>query len=182
MGKRSKVNRACFLDRDGVLNRAFVKGGKPYPPETLDQFEILPGVKEALFLLKKAGFLTIVVTNQPDVATQKQKREIVDAMHERLFQELPLDDLFACYEIDSPTCTCYKPKPGMLLSAAKKHSLLLKESYLIGDRWRDVGAGKAAGCTTFFIDYGYKESLVDTPDHICKNLFEAAQQIVRHRL
>jgi D-glycero-D-manno-heptose 1,7-bisphosphate phosphatase len=73
--------RAVFLDRDGVINRAFTRNGKPFPPATLQDLEILPGVAEALAALRAAGFLNVVVTNQPDVATGAQRREIVDAMH-----------------------------------------------------------------------------------------------------
>ncbi|HEY0833587.1 MAG TPA: HAD family hydrolase [Azospirillum sp.] len=174
------TRKAVFLDRDGVLNRAVVRGGRPYPPDTLDDFALLPGVSEAAVALHEAGFLLVVVTNQPDVATGKQDRAVVEAMHARLRAELPLTDIYACYEVDGPACTDYKPKPGMLLAAARDHGIDLAASHMVGDRWRDVGAGRAAGCRTFFIDYGYEESLRDPPDHVVGSLAEAASIILRH--
>jgi transaldolase len=175
------MRRAVFLDRDGVLNCALVRDGRPYPPATLDEFEILPGVAEALRALDDAGFLLIVATNQPDVARGLQRREVVEAMHRRLLDELPLDDITVCYETDESRSACYKPKPGMLLEAARKLGIDLASSYMVGDRWRDVGAGKAAGCFTIFIDRGYAEPLTDTPDAVCTNLPEAAAIILRRR-
>jgi len=174
------ARRAVFVDRDGVLNRSLIRNGVPYPPASLVDFEILPGVTEALLRLKDAGFMLIVATNQPDVERGTQRRDVVEAMHARLLKELPLDDIKVCWELDSPQCTCYKPKPGMLLDAAKEHKIDLASSYMVGDRWRDVGAGKAAGCFTIFIDHGYAESLRETPDATCADLREAASIILRH--
>lgn len=167
------MNVAVFLDRDGTLNRPVVRDGKPYPPPTLEAFELLPGVAETLCRLKDAGFLLIVVTNQPDVARGAQRREVVEAMHQRLMSELPIDDIRVCYEVNSPACTFYKPKPGMLLEAARERDIDLMRSYMVGDRWRDVGAGKAAGCFTIFIDRGYSEPLTETPDAVCTDLAAA---------
>ncbi len=171
---------AVFLDRDGVLNDVIVREGKPYPPQSLQQFSILPGVKEALTDLAEAGFILIVATNQPDVARGVQRREVVEAMHRRLMTELPLDDIKVCYEVETPTSACYKPKPGMLLEAAQERGIDLTGSYMVGDRWRDVGCGRAAGCYTIFIDRGYVESLREEPDATCGNLTEAAAIILRH--
>ena len=173
------MNRAVFLDRDGVLNRAFVRNGKPYPPATLDEFEILPGVAGALRALNQAGFLLIVVTNQPDVVRGQQRREVVEAMHEKLRKELPLDDIKVCYEFEGPTSASYKPKPGMLLEAAHERDINLKQSYMVGDRWRDVGAGRRAGCFTIFIDRGYAEPLAEAPDATCTDLLQAASLILK---
>ena len=172
------MRRAVFLDRDGVLNRAEVRGGRPYPPATLADFEILPDVPAALESLKAAKFLLIVATNQPDVATGVQSREAVEAMHQRLLDTLPIDDIRVCFEVDGPNCRCYKPKPGMLFDAAEEHNILLSESFMIGDRWRDVGAGAAAGCSTIFIDYGYSEALTRAPDFIVGSTAEAASVIL----
>jgi D-glycero-D-manno-heptose 1,7-bisphosphate phosphatase len=169
-----------FLDRDGVLNRALVRDGKPVAPTTLDEFEILSGVADALRALHEAGFLLIVATNQPDVARGLQVREAVEAMHRRLLETLPLDDIKVCYHSDGANCTCYKPKPGMLLAAASERGIDLPRSYMIGDRWRDVGAGKAAGCFTIFIDRGYAEGLTEPPDAVCADLSEAAAIILRN--
>jgi D-glycero-D-manno-heptose 1,7-bisphosphate phosphatase len=174
------MRRAVFLDRDGVITNASVRNGMPHPPATLADFEILPGVAEALRALAEAGFLLVVATNQPDVARGLQQLEIVEAMHRRLREELPLDDIKVCYELDGPSCSCYKPKPGMLLDAAREHNIDLGRSYMVGDRWRDIGAGRGAGCFTIFIDRGYAEPLTEAPDAICADLLEATPMILRH--
>ena len=169
---------AVFLDRDGVLNRAEVRGGRPYPPDTLQDFQILPGVPEACRRLKAAGFLLVVVTNQPDVATGKQNRSVVEAFHRVLKETLPIDDIRVCFAVDGPDVLCYKPKPGMLLDAAAEFGIDLRRSWMVGDRWRDVGAGKAAGCKTVFIDYNYAEQRPEKPDHIVSALAGAADVIL----
>jgi len=150
--------RAVFLDRDGVLNRALVRQGKPYPPQTLDEFEILPGALEALRRLKALGFVLIVVTNQPDVARGNQQRDTVEAMNARISTLLPIDDILVCFHSDEDRCDCRKPLPGLLLVGAERHALDLSSSFLIGDRWRDIAAGRAADVRTVFIDYGYAEA------------------------
>ena len=172
------VRRAVFLDRDGVLNRSIVRDGRPYPPESVAEMEILPEVGDALASLRSAGFLNIVVTNQPDVSTGKQRPEIVEAMHRRLRNELALDDIKVCYHSDGDGCECRKPKPGMLLQAAREFGIDLEQSFMVGDRWRDVAAGHAAGCTTFFIDYGYREKRPEPPYLAVKSLAEASSRIL----
>jgi D-glycero-D-manno-heptose 1,7-bisphosphate phosphatase len=144
-----------FLDRDGVLNRAIVRNGKPYPPQTLDELEVIPGVSPALHELRDRGFLLIAVTNQPDVVRGKQRREVVEAINARLLAELPLDRIYTSYEDgDSPR---RKPNPGLLLEAAQDFGVDLAHSVMIGDRWKDIEAGRRAGCCTVFIDYRYDE-------------------------
>lgn len=170
--------RAIFLDRDGVINRALVRDGKPYPPEALADLELLPRVREAIALLKNRGFLIIVVTNQPDVGAGRQRREIVEAFHARLMAELPLDAIKVCYHIDEDGCACRKPRPGMLLEAAAEFRLDLSRSCLVGDRWRDVAAGQAAGCRSYFIDYGYLEKRPEKPYVTVKSLLDAAHIIL----
>lgn len=172
---------AVFLDRDGVLNRAVVRDGKPFPPQTLDDFEILEGIEGALHRLKGAGFVLVVATNQPDVAKGTQRREIVEAMHDRLRATLPIDAIKVCWCLEGPQCDCYKPKPGLLLEAARELDIDLPRSFMVGDRWRDVGAGAAAGCFTIFLDRGYAEPLVARPDSTCRSLEEATGVILaRH--
>ena len=176
----SPAARAVFLDRDGVLTATVLRAGRPVAPTTLDDFAILPDAPAALHLLSAAGFRLIVATNQPDVARGLVARETVEAMHRRLRAALPVDDIEVCYEVETEASACYKPRPGMLLAAARRHGLDLARSYMVGDRWRDVGAGKAAGCFTVFIDRGYGEALVDSPDAVCGSLGEAAEIIVGH--
>lgn len=175
------MHRAVFLDRDGVLNRAFVEAGRPYPPASLADLEILPGTREACAALKEAGFLLIVVTNQPDVARGTQRRETIDAIHQALCAQLPLDDIRTCYHDTRDQCACRKPKPGLLFDAAKSWAIQLSASYLVGDRWKDVAAGQAAGCRTVFIDYHYAEPQPSAPDCMVGSLAEAAAWILEQR-
>ena len=157
------MNRAVFLDRDGVLTRALVRDGKPYAPATLAEMEIEPEASAALARLKAAGFVLIVVTNQPDVARGNARREDVEAMHAVLRADLPLDDCAVCYHDDADACICRKPLPGLLIQAAAAHAIDLTRSFLIGDRWRDIDAGAAAGCRTILIDRAYRER---GPEHM----------------
>ena len=172
------MKRAVFLDRDGVINRAVIRDGKPYPPASLEEFEYLPGVETSIRAIRNAGFLVVVVTNQPDVATGLQRREVVEAMHEKIRAEELCDDLKVCYHTDSDNCNCRKPKPGMLLEAARDWKIDLSRSFMVGDRWRDIAAGRAAGCCTFLIDYGYAEQRAHKPDVVVGSLAEACKQIL----
>jgi len=171
--------RAVFLDRDGVINRVVVREGKPFPPATPQELEILPGVPEALHQLKQHGYKLLVVTNQPDVRRGTQSQATVEAMHRALSARLPLDDILVCYHIDHDKCDCRKPLPGMLLEAARKHNIDMAASFMVGDRWRDIEAGYNAGCRTILIDYGYAERPPDrAPDFRAKSLHEAADWIL----
>jgi D-glycero-D-manno-heptose 1,7-bisphosphate phosphatase len=173
--------RAVFLDRDGVINRALVRDGKPYAPARLEELEILPGVAEALSRLREAGFRLVVVTNQPDVARGTQRRDVVEAMNAALGAALPLDEFRVCYHDDRDACRCRKPGPGLLEDAAGEAGLSLPDSYMVGDRWRDVDAGRRAGCTTIFIDREYSERRPDKPDVMVSSLSEAADWILSQR-
>ncbi len=178
MGIDRSARRAVFLDRDGVINRATVRDGRPCPPASADDLEILPGVADALRRLKEAGYLLVVVTNQPDVARGTQARAAVEAMHRRLAATLPIDDFRACYHDDGDGCVCRKPKPGMILDAARQHGVDLAASTVVGDRWRDIEAGRRAGCRTVFIDRSYQERRPDNPDATVRSLAEAADYIL----
>lgn len=158
--------RAAFLDRDGVLNVAVLREGKPYPPTDASELEIVPGALECLQALRAAGYLLIVVSNQPDVARGTQTREAVEAIHSRLRAVLPLDAIYVCYHDADAGCECRKPKPGMLLAAAKDFGIDLAQSFMIGDRWRDIDAGAMAGCRTVFLDFGYAEAGPANPPSI----------------
>lgn len=149
--------RAVFLDRDGVLNRALVRDGKPYPPNSAAEVEIVSGAGAALEALKRKGYLLLVVTNQPDVARGKQSAEAVHEIHDLLKTHLPLDGFYTCFHDDKDGCDCRKPKPGLLLQAAQAHGVDLARSFLIGDRWRDIDAAHAAGCRAVWIDFHYHE-------------------------
>ncbi len=170
--------RAVFLDRDGVINRAVVRDGKPYPPASVDELDVLPGVADALARLKAAGYLLVVVTNQPDVARGRQTRAAIDAIHARLAATLPIDDFRVCCHDDQDACECRKPKPGMITAAARQHGVDPAASVMVGDRWRDVEAGRRAGCRTVFIDCGYVENAPRNPDVVVRSLAEAADYIL----
>lgn len=173
------MKRAVFLDRDGVINRATVRDGKPYPPASLAEFEILPGVKAACEQLQTAGFVLIVVTNQPDVGRGTQRREEVEAMHAAMCAALPIDRVEVCYEPGGgQPCEFRKPAPGMLLRAARELALDLAASWMVGDRWRDIDCGVAAGCRTIFVDHGYCEPLRAAPEFRVQSLAEAASLIL----
>jgi D-glycero-D-manno-heptose 1,7-bisphosphate phosphatase len=151
------TKRAVFLDRDGVVVRAIVRDGRPYAPLSLDEFEILPDAFDAIHRLKQAGFVCIVVTNQPEVARGTLPASVVHEMHDRLRGLLPVDAVEVCLHDDADGCSCRKPKPGLLVNAARAFDIDLHGSVLVGDRWRDIEAGEAAGCDSVFIDYGYAE-------------------------
>jgi D-glycero-D-manno-heptose 1,7-bisphosphate phosphatase len=178
MGIDSRLRRAVFLDRDGVINRAIVRDGRPYPPASVEELEVLPGVPEALARLKAAGFRLIVVTNQPDLARGTQRRDVVDEMHRRLAALLPIDQFRVCDHDDRDQCECRKPRPGLIVGAADDHGIDLAASYVVGDRWRDVEAGRRAGCTTVFIDCDYREHRPETPDAVVRSLQEATAWIL----
>jgi D-sedoheptulose 7-phosphate isomerase len=171
---------AVFLDRDGVLNRALVRDGKPLPPSGLEELELLPEVASSLIDLKAHGFDLYVITNQPDVTRGAQSRETIEAMHQKLASWLPVDDIFVCYHDDKDDCDCRKPKPGLLFEAQRRHNIDLARSFVIGDRWRDIDAGHAAGCKTVLIDYGYRERKPDrAPEATVRSLREAADWIMK---
>ena len=176
----SEFKRAVFLDRDGVINRALERDRKPYPPRNLGEFEILPEVPAACAMLKQAGYLLIVATNQPDVGRGTLKKEIVEAIHAGMCRELPIDHVEVCYHPGegASDCDCRKPKPGMLLRAARELGVDLAQSWMVGDRWRDIDCGRAAGCRTIFIDRGYAEELKQPPDFQVKDLLAAAAIIL----
>jgi D-glycero-D-manno-heptose 1,7-bisphosphate phosphatase len=175
------MKRAVFLDRDGVLNEVEIRDGKPYPPADVASMRIPAGTVEALERLKKRGYLLLVVTNQPDVRRGRVIRETVEAMNRHLRSELPLDDVLTCYHDDRDNCGCRKPKPGLLAQAGKQYGVDLQQSFMIGDRWRDIDAGANAGCKTILIDLGYKErEPASPPDYRAKSLSDAAEWILHN--
>ena len=169
--------RAVFLDRDGVLNAVVVRDGRPYPPQSEEDLLLLPGVSEACQVLRDAGYLLIMVTNQPDIARGTVSADIVTSINDRLQRELSLDGVSVCPH-DGDGCDCRKPKPGLLLEAANRLGIDLGASYMVGDRWRDTEAAQNAGCFAVFIDYGYREERPKPPYHRVTSLREAASWII----
>ena len=172
MTPQPRPRPAVFLDRDGVINRSVVKEGKPFPARSLAEFELYPETVEACALLNKIGPL-IVVTNQPDVGRGTLDRTAVEEIHAEMCRVLPIARVEVCYEDGDPLF--YKPAPGMLRRAADDMNLDLSSSVMIGDRWRDIDAGRAAGCLTVWIDRGYSESLRSAPDYTAPDLLAVAR-------
>jgi D-glycero-D-manno-heptose 1,7-bisphosphate phosphatase len=168
---------AVFLDRDGVLNEAFVRDGVPTPPRSLEEFRVLPGVAQACAELRQAGFVLVVVTNQPDVARGTLTSADVEELHERLRSLVPLDEICVCLHDDSDACTCRKPQPGMLLNAAARLNLDLARSASVGDRWRDIEAARRAGVKAIYVERHYAEPAPVGADVAVADLTEAAAWI-----
>ncbi len=173
-----------FLDRDGTLNAPLVRNGQPYPPATVAEFQLLPGTAEGCRQLHAAGYVLVVATNQPDVGRGTQTQAAVEAMHAHLQKLIPeISRIEVCYDSGDtqPPSEFRKPAPGMLQRAAQALDLDLQQSWMIGDRWRDVDCGAHAGCQTIFIDYGYQEPLRRKPDFTVRTFPQAVQIILsRH--
>jgi len=151
------VKRAVFFDRDGVLNAAVVRDGRPYPPASDAELRIDDTARETIERLRASRFAIVVVTNQPDVARGTTTRDRVESINARIREALTIDDVYVCYHDNADACGCRKPKPGMLIAAAAEHGIALDRSYMVGDRWSDVVAGQAAGCKVVWIDRCYQE-------------------------
>ena len=171
--------RAVFLDRDGVLNEAIVRGGPAYAPLTLDEFRLSEDAVKQVARLRAAGLLCIVFTNQPEVARGALSREMLEAMHRRLREAVAVDDVLVCEHDPAEGCGCHKPRPGMIHEAAARWGISLPASFVIGDRWRDVEAGRAAGCYTVLIQRPYSQS--STAD-VCVPDLGRAVNLILNRL
>ena len=171
---------AVFLDRDGVINRAVIQNGRPYPPQTLAAVEILRGAIWLCEQLAGKGYLLIGVTNQPDVARGQQTVEAVEAINDLILARLPIKDIFVCYHDDNDNCDCRKPKPGLILCAASSYQVDISSSWMVGDRWKDIAAGMAAGLRTVFVDYNYNEAYQGPQaDYVVTDVAQAAKVILR---
>jgi len=131
--------------------------------------------------LKERGFLLVVVTNQPDVARGTQTLAAVQAIHDAMRQTLPLDEFLICPHDDRDGCRCRKPAPGLMIEAQQRYGIDLSRSFLVGDRWRDIDAGHAAGCRTVWLDSNYRERGPSAPpDARVASLADAVDWIVRN--
>lgn len=174
----SKSTKAVFLDRDGVIIKTKIVGGRPKAINSVLEIELLDGVIDGLKYLKSLGFLLFIVTNQPDVELGAQTKESVEDIHEWLMDKLPLDEISVSYSrLELNGKSRYKPSPEMLRELTHKYSVDLNQSFLIGDRWRDIGAGENAGCKTIFIDYAYRESNPFNPTWTVTSFVEAIKTI-----
>lgn len=182
MGEHHVRQRAVFLDRDGVINKPVIRDGLPFPPKDVNAFELYEDVVDGCARLEAAGYLLVVVTNQPDVARGTQTREVVEAMNRKMQEALPkIARVEVCWHSgdEENPCDCRKPKPGMILQAAKALDINPSESFLVGDRWKDIECGHNAGCRTIFIDHGYSETMRQQPDYRVESFSEAVAVILR---
>lgn len=173
---------AVFLDRDGVINRNFLRDGVTVPPMTVEEFEFLPGVAEAARRLHQAGFVLVVVTNQPDVARGTTTRERVEQLNDLVRAALPVEDVLSCFHDRGDGCDCRKPLPGMLLEAARRWGLDLRRSFMVGDRHSDVLAGRAAGCRTVLVAAPFAGAGESQPDCRAVDLAAATEWILATRM
>jgi D-sedoheptulose 7-phosphate isomerase len=153
------MKRAVFLDRDGVVNQVIHRDGKPFSPRTMVELVFTDGIENFLAESRKAGFLNIIFTNQPDIARGLMDSETVGKMHDLIMRRLPVDDVFVCPHDDKDNCRCRKPKSGMLIDAAQKWNIDLASSFVIGDQWKDVQSGKNAGCVSILLDCPYNKNV-----------------------
>jgi D-glycero-D-manno-heptose 1,7-bisphosphate phosphatase len=175
------LRQAVFLDRDGVINRNYLRDGVTCPPRTAEEFEFLPGAAQAAARLREAGFVLVVVTNQPDVARGSTTREAVERLNDLVRAALPVEDVLSCFHDRGDGCDCRKPLPGMLLEAARRWGLDLGRSFMVGDRHTDVLAGRAAGCRTVLVEAATAGHGESQPDHRAADLAAAAEWILQQR-
>jgi D-glycero-D-manno-heptose 1,7-bisphosphate phosphatase len=168
-----------FLDRDGVLNDVVLQNGRPHPPATLDDLRILPGVPEACQALREAGFILVIVTNQPDISRGTATRSTVDELNDAVRNLTGVDAVYVCPHDDAQGCDCRKPAPGLLRRAARDLGIDLLRSYMVGDRWRDIEAGQRAGCRTAYVEGQYQERSATGADIVVTDLPEATRWIIQ---
>ncbi|MBF0280865.1 MAG: HAD-IIIA family hydrolase [SAR324 cluster bacterium] len=167
MGKK-----AVLFDRDGVINQSIVRNGKPFPPQTMAEFKWVEKVRETLETLSSIDYLLVIFTNQPDVGRGQQSLQQVGIFHEHIKKTLPVAQIYTCFHDNKDQCECRKPKPGMIFEAQNDWEIDLQQSFVVGDRWRDIDAGNEAGCQTIWLDYGYDEALRSQPDYTIKHLHQ----------
>lgn len=174
------MNKAAFLDRDGVINqKAATEDGYV---TRWEEMKILPGVAQGISLLNLAGFRVIVVSNQRCVAKGLTTAAELDSIHQRMCDELAhagatIHGVYYCPHDLRPACACRKPQPGMLLAAARAHDIDLTTSWMIGDSEKDVEAGKNAGCRTVRL-LRSNETGNGSADMVARSLLEATRQIL----
>jgi len=146
------ARRAVFLDRDGVLNALVAREGRAVSPRRLDDFRLFPEAAAEVRKLRRRGLRVFVVTNQPDVARGHLAAVDLGEMHRRLLAAFELDDIAVCPHDDADRCSCRKPEPGMLLALAERWRVDVQRSFVVGDTWKDIEAGRRAGCRTILIE------------------------------
>ena len=169
------MKKAIFLDRDGIINKIILRNGKPCSPRIMEEFIILEDTKETVKILKDTGYTIVIVTNQPDVARRLMKIEDLEKMHNIIKEILCPDRILYCPHDDTDNCDCRKPKPGMIIKAANELNINFNKSFVIGDTWKDIEAGKSAGCITILVDTQYNKEVKS--DYRINNLKEVIEII-----
>jgi D-glycero-D-manno-heptose 1,7-bisphosphate phosphatase len=175
--KGAAYRPAVFLDRDGVLNEVVRRDGAAASPRRAAEFRITEGAAEAVDGLRQAGFLVFVVTNQPDLARGSLEPAEHDWIMAALRAAVTIDDIAICPHDDADGCGCRKPEPGLLLMLAERHGVDLARSVLVGDGWRDIEAGRRAGCRTVLLQRDYNAGT--KADVVVTTLAEAVAMIPR---
>ena len=158
--------------------KSFVKKGKAYAPIRFKDFKIYKDSEKCIKKLKSHGFMTIVVTNQPDVGKKLISEETLRKMHTVLKKKTKISKIYTCIHTSEQKCKCRKPMSGMLIEAAKVDQINLKKSYMIGDRSMDILCGSRVGCKTIFINRNYKEKKPTKQIASVRNLMEATKCII----
>jgi D-glycero-D-manno-heptose 1,7-bisphosphate phosphatase len=166
---------AIFLDRDGVINICKVVNGKPYAPRSYKKFKLFDHTLTSLKKIKNMGFLSIIITNQPDIGNKKVKINEIEKMHSKLYETKLIDKIYVCPHSQSENCICRKPSPYLLFKAKKDLAINLKNSWMIGDRYSDIQAGENAGLNTIFIDRKYNETVYDLIN--CKTVYSLIEAV-----
>jgi D-glycero-D-manno-heptose 1,7-bisphosphate phosphatase len=172
------MNKAVFLDRDGVINNVIFRNGnnlKPIAPWSMKEFRLIPGIEKPLLDLSKSGFKLFIVTNQPDIGNGVISQAFVEMVNENILSNLPIDEIKICPHVDLNGCDCRKPKSGMITSLAKKWDIDCKESFMIGDTWKDIESGKKTCATTILLEKHYNTNV--EADYTASNLSQAVEII-----
>jgi D-glycero-D-manno-heptose 1,7-bisphosphate phosphatase len=153
------MTKAIFFDRDGVLNELVSRDGGQYSPQYYSQFNLYPGLEELFSRIKNSGWLTIIVSNQPDIARGLMDEEQLQLMTNVIISKLMPDDILYCTHDDPDPQGCRKPSPGLFYQAAKKWNIDLKQSYMVGDTWKDAEAAVNAGVNMLVLSKTYNEDI-----------------------
>lgn len=163
------MRRAVFFDRDGVVVQAVMRSGRAGSARTADEFHIDAESEPAFSRLKEAGFAVVIITNQPDLTRGLVSAEAIEQQNDALLTHLSPDGIYMCPHDEADGCECRKPRPGMLLDAARDLDLDLAESWLVGDRWVDLAAASAAGVAPVLLSRPWSwnaTSAGEAPDHL----------------
>ena len=171
------MKRAAFFDRDGTLNHLVWRNGKFSPPFFKAELEIVPIAYKVISELRDLDFIPVIFTNQPDIARNKVTLESVNIINREISTILGIKNIYTCIHDDADNCSCRKPLPGMLLSAANDLNIELSESIVIGDSWRDVEAGQAVDCRCFLIENPQNIRLPNHPFEMIKSLGDVLSRL-----